>query len=729
MPPSTAQGGNRPSHGQSCRRDVAAPLDHGVNVGVDAADEITESQEEFEDDDTPDAGPLGVSLKLEYSALPVDQSMAVFVLCKVAKKPHTTTDDDPGDDTRDKPSPAAAAVAAADISVPRPGGAVSVSEGGGVGLDLVTVLDVSGSMSGAKLGSVQDAMRFVIGQLTDKDRLCVISFSSAARVELPFTLMTEAKKSLATTRIMRLRAEGGTSIRSGVESAIQCLQARRTHNPICAAFLLTDGKENLGYQYPSATRQLVQSCFVANRCGVYPFGFGADHDAVTLGGYAELCHTPFTYIESPSVMGESFAAALGAAKFIAFQDITLDFKATEADNSAIKAFHSDFEHRLTPGGKAGTLTLPDCAADEGRQILLEMEVPEVASSTDTEEAILTLSGRYKDVTARKIFHFAPQTLTIRRVWAPQPEGEPEEADTGENGVPAAAAAAAAAAGGGDGGERESAGAKRLLAMGIRADEEVSMARAERVAQQALTTALHDENAGRGHLLNQRIDSAVRVMERISQCSSNPAALQTYSKRFRHISSQMYPGPASSNATRRGGPRMAPMSSAPLTVQHLTAMSAQRATRDGGLIPMIPSSRTYAETYKTVSSMAGPDRHRHDRAGNGQPPVSSHTPLQHDDDNNNNNSSNNNNGAASGNNDWDSRDSNRRPPTLPSRVWRPRSSAGPAPAAAAPAAAAAAASASAGASSKDKDGGADRRDGDGGAGHEVNDGKKPPAEEQ
>jgi len=200
MPPSTAQGGNRPSHGQSCRRDVAAPLDHGVNVGVDAADEITESQEEFEDDDTPDAGPLGVSLKLEYSALPVDQSMAVFVLCKVAKKPHTTTDDDPGDDTRDKPSPAAAAVAAADISVPRPGGAVSVSEGGGVGLDLVTVLDVSGSMSGAKLGSVQDAMRFVIGQLTDKDRLCVISFSSAARVELPFTLMTEAKKSLATTR-------------------------------------------------------------------------------------------------------------------------------------------------------------------------------------------------------------------------------------------------------------------------------------------------------------------------------------------------------------------------------------------------------------------------------------------------------------------------------------------------------------------------------------------------
>jgi len=603
--------GNAPLAGWGAVRREVDNVGVGVHMGEEAAaaDEIPESQEGFEDDATPDAGPLGVSLKLEFSALPIDQSMAVFVLCKVAKEPCTTNSNS---NSNDKPSPASAVAVAAAAS--SGGGAVSASGGlgqfgGGVGLDLVTILDVSASMSGAKLRSVQDAMRFIISQLTDKDRLCVITFSSAARVELPFTIMTEAKKSLATTCIMRLHSRSGTCIRSGVESAIQCLQSRRTRNPTSAAFLLTDGMDNVGYD-PATTRQLVQSCFTANRCAVYPFGFGADHDAVTLGGYAELCHTPFTYIESPSVMGESFAGALGVAKYIKYQDIVLEFKATEADNSAIKAFHSDFDHRLAPGGKIGTLTLPDCVADEERQILLEMEVPEVASPTDTEEAILTLTGCYKDLTARKIFHFAPQTLTIHRVWAPQPEDEPEEADTGENGVPAAAAAAAGGGGGGD-----SVGAKRLLAMGIRADEEVSMARAERVAQRALTTVLQDETAGRGDLMDQRIGSAMEQMDRLSKRSAAPS-VALYSDQFRLQTEQM--------TYRRPG--HSPSANSPMTMQHLSAMRAQRTARPVGSpsVCYTPSSRFLSHAY-TASRPAPMDNRDQDM----RRPISSHTSLRYD----------------------------------------------------------------------------------------------------
>jgi Mg-chelatase subunit ChlD len=48
-------------------------------------------------------------------------------------------------------------------------------------LDLVTVLDLSGSMSGHKLELLKQAMRFVIDNLGPDDRLSVVSFSSEAR--------------------------------------------------------------------------------------------------------------------------------------------------------------------------------------------------------------------------------------------------------------------------------------------------------------------------------------------------------------------------------------------------------------------------------------------------------------------------------------------------------------------------------------------------------------------
>lgn len=48
-------------------------------------------------------------------------------------------------------------------------------------IDLVTVLDVSGSMAGTKLALLKRAMSFVIQNLGPSDRLSVIAFSSAAR--------------------------------------------------------------------------------------------------------------------------------------------------------------------------------------------------------------------------------------------------------------------------------------------------------------------------------------------------------------------------------------------------------------------------------------------------------------------------------------------------------------------------------------------------------------------
>jgi uncharacterized protein YegL len=48
-------------------------------------------------------------------------------------------------------------------------------------VDLICVLDVSGSMSGQKIQLLKETMKFLVETLTPSDRLCIITFNNQAR--------------------------------------------------------------------------------------------------------------------------------------------------------------------------------------------------------------------------------------------------------------------------------------------------------------------------------------------------------------------------------------------------------------------------------------------------------------------------------------------------------------------------------------------------------------------
>lgn len=102
-------------------------------------------------------------------------------------------------------------------------------------LDLVTVLDVSGSMDGQKLELLKQAMIFVIDQLGPDDRLSMVSFSGEATRLIPLTRMTVAGKGRA-----KLAVEGmvvrwtGTNIGEGLRVGAQVLAGRRYMNVVAS---------------------------------------------------------------------------------------------------------------------------------------------------------------------------------------------------------------------------------------------------------------------------------------------------------------------------------------------------------------------------------------------------------------------------------------------------------------------------------------------------------------
>ncbi|TVU36471.1 hypothetical protein EJB05_18407, partial [Eragrostis curvula] len=111
-------------------------------------------------------------------------------------------------------------------------------------LDLVTVLDVSGSMAGSKLALLKQAMGFVIDKLGPGDRLSVVTFSCNACRIIRLTRMSDGGKASAKGAVESLRAGGTTNIGDGLRIAAQVLDDRRHKNAVSSVILLSDGQDN-----------------------------------------------------------------------------------------------------------------------------------------------------------------------------------------------------------------------------------------------------------------------------------------------------------------------------------------------------------------------------------------------------------------------------------------------------------------------------------------------------
>ncbi|XBI02559.1 hypothetical protein VPH35_131079 [Triticum aestivum] len=117
----------------------------------------------------------------------------------------------------------------------------AASEAARAPLDLVTVLDVSGSMTGRKLALLKQAMGFVIDNLGSADRLSVVCFSSSASRLIRLVRMSDAGKAAAKRAVESLAANGGTNIGEGLRVAAQVLGDRQHMNAVASIMLLSDG--------------------------------------------------------------------------------------------------------------------------------------------------------------------------------------------------------------------------------------------------------------------------------------------------------------------------------------------------------------------------------------------------------------------------------------------------------------------------------------------------------
>lgn len=287
-------------------------------------------------------------------------------------------------------------------------------------VDLVTVLDVSGSMAGTKLALLKRAMGFVIQNLGPSDRLSVIAFSSTARRLFHLRRMSDSGRQQALQAVNSLIASGGTNIAEGLRKGAKVIEDRREKNPVCSIILLSDGQDTYtvsgtGGANPQPDYQSLLPFSIRGGMGgqipVHAFGFGIDHDAASMHSISETSGGTFSFIEAEGVIQDAFAQCIGGLLSVVVQELHVGVESVRPGIRIDSIKAGSYKSRVSSDGRTGYIEVGDLYADEARDFLVSVNVP----AGDAEVTSLIKVGcSYKDPISKEKANLEGQEVRIQR---------------------------------------------------------------------------------------------------------------------------------------------------------------------------------------------------------------------------------------------------------------------------------------------------------------------------
>ena len=189
-------------------------------------------------------------------------------------------------------------------------------------VELICVIDVSGSMEGEKIKLVKQSLKLLLEMMGENDKLGLVLFNHYSQMLLDLTYTTRDNKKNINNLIDSIEAKGGTYILGGLEIAVNMLEKssmqsktkgiQKKKNISSAIILLSDGMDNrmdhieIGNGLKDLTKKL-DSWFT-----LHTFGYGKDHDPKIMNTLATLRDGGFYYVEEYKKVAEYFVNVLGA---------------------------------------------------------------------------------------------------------------------------------------------------------------------------------------------------------------------------------------------------------------------------------------------------------------------------------------------------------------------------------------------------------------------------------
>ncbi|XP_010028022.3 E3 ubiquitin-protein ligase WAVH1 [Eucalyptus grandis] len=261
-------------------------------------------------------------------------------------------------------------------------------------IDLVTVLDVSASMSGEKLLMMKRAMRLVISSLGETDRLSIVAFSTTSKRLLPLKRMTMTGRRSARRIVDAIGCTGQAGlVNDALRKAAKVLEDRRERNPAATIVLLSDGQDQR--VHANAAKQRRNSSIVSStRFGDIP---------VHAVGFCDPCGGASGHA---AAQDESFARCLSGLTCVVVQDLKLQLGfISGSDRVEITAVYSLMGRPTSLG--SGLIRVGDLFAEEERELLVELRL-------SGSHHVMSVGSSYRDPLTRELVYSREQPIPVPR---------------------------------------------------------------------------------------------------------------------------------------------------------------------------------------------------------------------------------------------------------------------------------------------------------------------------
>lgn len=214
-------------------------------------------------------------------------------------------------------------------------------------IHLALLLDVSGSMRGAKITTVKRTLHAARPLLQEGDTVTLVSYNSSATCRTNYLEMTSAGIAHLYEHVDRLECEGGTNLGAGLS---ELLRIQKSTRPFSAILLLTDGIVNTGIMSTSELRYLAD----ALHASVTALGYGDDHNRTLLRDIAVNSRGSYNLIDAettemlPQILGELMGGLRVAVCENATLSVPTGWACQERRTTADRGLSSHFLGRLIP---------------------------------------------------------------------------------------------------------------------------------------------------------------------------------------------------------------------------------------------------------------------------------------------------------------------------------------------------------------------------------------------
>ena len=172
-------------------------------------------------------------------------------------------------------------------------------------VDLVIVLDRSGSMKGSKINDARQAVLQLLDNLSERDRLALVTYSDDVQIAADLINVSAANRRRLEAAVNSVRVGGGTNLGAGLKAGIEILGSAANSANAGKVILISDGLANKGVTDISALGSMAAMA-VEKEFAVSTVGVGADFNEYLMTAIADQGTGRYYYLENPGAFAEVF---------------------------------------------------------------------------------------------------------------------------------------------------------------------------------------------------------------------------------------------------------------------------------------------------------------------------------------------------------------------------------------------------------------------------------------